>query len=144
MPVISLDNPLVYMVCSAILAAVIVLYLSFLAESRSVFQTMTIIPLFPLASLILLNFVLSLFLSTYFILRYVFFGLPFNSVVPERQQIMDKLFVFFSVKLVLIGLVVETGFSDVVFWVLWCAPLAIVKAITNNAISRADYLASSG
>ena len=90
------------------------MYMSAVIDNTSTKQLALSLPLFPFAALMLFNFTLSLILNLYFLLRYLFFGHPVNSTALEKQQILEKLFIFFSFKFVLIGLVVEPGIVDMV------------------------------
>jgi hypothetical protein len=101
------------------------------------------LPLFPLTAIFLFNFSLSLILCLYFLLRWAFFGYSVNLVPVERQQILEKLFMFFSFKFVLIGLVVEPAITDMIAWVFWCAMLAVAKALLHHGLVCAQTIAGS-
>ena len=138
-----IDNPLIYMCLSGILATASVCYMSMTTNNQSPKDLLLMLPLFPSASLILFNYVLSLILCFYFFLRFLFFGHGLNSHILEQKQILDNLFVFFSFKFVLISFVVEPSVLDMIVWILWCAVLAMVKAIIQHAVVRVEYLSSS-
>ena len=124
-----------YLVGSGVLAAVSVVYMNsqlnhtLQSESDITIALTTNLPLFPSISLVLFNFVLSIILCTYLLLRFTFFGSMSSVTITERQIIVEKLFTFFSFKFVLIGLIVEPGIIDMIVWFNHC------KLFSYNSIT---------
>ena len=143
-----MDSGLLYLAGSGILAAISLGYMhSQLNYTPQLESDMALVlasnlPLFPSVTLVLFNFVLSIISCIYLLLKFTFFGNASSTTGIERQQIVEKLFAFFSFKFVLIGLIVEPGIIDMIIWIYWCANLALAKAIIQHGLIQAEHLAS--
>ena len=137
-------HPVAYLVFSGLLAVSTITWTGETAAlSLNDFSLSNCLQHCPAASLALFNFLLSFIACFYFFLCLVFFGPPLYSPPNESQQVFEKLLVFFSFKFVLIGLVIEPGMIDGVIWIIWCANLAVAKAIIHHGLIHAEYLAGA-
>lgn len=87
------------------------------------------------------NFLLSVFLCVYYLLNIIFFGK--HPTMPEHTVIVEKLFNFFSFKIVLVGMVIEPDIFDFFVWYAWYAVLASMKAILHYGQLRLIVIVDS-
>ena len=97
---------------------------------------------YPIAiGIVTFNLLLSVFLCIYYLLNGIFFGtLP---SMTEHTVIVEKLFNFFSFKIVLVGMVIEADIYDLSQWLVWYVILASVKAILQFGLIRLNVLVES-
>ena len=91
--------------------------------------------------IVTLNLLLSIFLCVYYLLNGIFFGTLPN--MTELTIIVEKLFNFFSFKIVLVGMVIEADIYDFSLWIVWYVVLASVKAILQFGLIRLNILVES-
>ena len=97
---------------------------------------------YPIAiGIVTFNLLLSIFLCIYYLLNGIFFGALPN--MTEHTIIVEKLFNFFSFKIVLVGMVIEADIYDLSQWLVWYVILASVKAILQFGLIRLNVLVES-
>ena len=84
------------------------------------------------------NLLLSVFLCIYYLLNTLFFGR--HPTMTEHTVIVEKLFNFFSFKIVLVGMVIEPDIFGFSVWLAWYAVLASMKAILQYGKLRLNMI----
>lgn len=104
-------------------------------DVRTLFQNSS----YPIViGIVFFNFLLSVFLCLYYLLNILFFGR--HPTMTEHTVIVEKLFNFFSFKIVLVGMVIEPDIYDFSVWLAWYVILASMKAILQYGKLRLNIM----
>jgi hypothetical protein len=104
-------------------------------DVRTLFQNSS----YPIViGIVFFNFLLSVFLCLYYLLNILFFGS--HPTMTEHTVIVEKLFNFFSFKIVLVGMVIEPDIYDFSVWLAWYVILASMKAILQYGKLRLNIM----
>lgn len=107
-------------------------------DVRTLFQNSS----YPIViGIVFFNFLLSVFLCMYYLLNILFFGR--HPTMTEHTVIVEKLFNFFSFKIVLVGMVIEPDIYDFSVWLAWYVILASMKAILQYGKLRLNIMVDS-
>lgn len=133
-----LGRPLQYFLFSLIALWVTTLTIRMTHEKpdvRTLFQNSS----YPIViGIVFFNFLLSVFLCLYYLLNILFFGR--HPTMTEHTVIVEKLFNFFSFKIVLVGMVIEPDIYDFSVWLAWYVILASMKAILQYGKLRLNIM----
>jgi hypothetical protein len=133
-----LGNPLKYFVFSLMTFWITLIYIRMTHTSPDL-ETLFRNASYPIAiGLVSFNFLLSVILCVYYLLNIVFFSIHPN--MTEHTIIVEKLFNFFSFKIVLVGMVIENDIYDFSIWFAWYAVLASTKAILQFGLIRLNIM----
>lgn len=105
------------------------------SDIRALFQNSS----YPIViGIVSFNLLLSVFLCIYYLLNTLFFGR--HPTMTEHTVIVEKLFNFFSFKIVLVGMVIEPDIFGFSVWLAWYAVLASMKAILQYGQLRLNII----
>ena len=136
-----LGHPLPYFFFSLVLFWITILFIRLTHNKPDIvtlFQTSS----YPIAiGIVAFNFLLSVLLCIYYLLDGIFFGKFPN--MREHTIIVEKVFNFFSFKIVLVGMVIEADIRGLTLWFAWYVVLASMKAILHFGLIRLSILVES-
>lgn len=93
-----------------------------------------------LASLCMWNFMLATGLVLYHTLSLIFFGRISRDVA---SVVLEKVFSYITLKLVLVEIILQTGITSTTRWVLWFIVIGICKGLTAHGIIHVEGLSSA-